>query len=207
MPKPKSKIDATENAYAEIDNYINRCIVIDDDERNLYHSLLEKLKVKKKTYLLEAGQICKYEWYVIKGCVRIYYIDDNGFDVNLMFAVEDWWLSDLQSYMEEKPSRLFIQALEDSVLWRMTKKNKEKVFDEIPKFERMFRIMLQRSNIAMQYRLLQTYTQTAEERYKEFIRRYPKIPQRIPQHHIASFLGMSPEFLSKIRNKKTKKKS
>lgn len=207
MSKTKINPAEKENVFAEIDKYINKCIVIDDEERNLYHSFLEKQKVKKKAFLLEAGQVCKYEWYVIKGCVRTFYIDDNGFDVNLMFAVEDWWLSDLQSYTEEKPSRLFIQALEDSVLWRITKQNKEKVFDKIPKFERMFRIMLQRSNIAMQYRLLQTYTLTAEERYQEFIKHYPKIPQRIPQHHIASFLGISPEFLSKIRNRKVKKKN
>lgn len=206
MAKNKVQKTWSEKDYAEIDKYINKCIDINDDERRTYHSLLERQKVKKKTFLLEAGQICKYEWYVIKGCVRIYYIDDNGFDVNLMFAVEDWWFSDLQSYTEEKPSRLFIQALEDCDLWRMTKKNKEKVFTEIPKFERMFRMMLQRSNIAIQQRLLQTYTKTAEERYAEFLERYPQIPQRIPQHHIASFLNMSPEFLSKIRNKKTKGK-
>ena len=203
----KTRVRKTEdNNFSEIDKYIDRCIVIEDEERKLYHSLLEYQKIKKKAYLLEAGQICKYEWYVIKGCVRIFYIDDNGFDVNLMFAVEDWWFSDLQSYTEEKPSQLYIQALENCELWRMTKKNKEIVFAQIPKFERMFRMMLQRSNIAIQQRLLQTYTRTAEERYAEFLQRYPNIPQRIPQHHIASFLNMSPEFLSKIRNKKTKKK-
>lgn len=203
--KKKDNTTWSEKDFFEIDKYIDRCIVINEEERALYHSLLEKQKVKKKTHLLEAGQICKYEWYVIKGCVRIYYIDDNGFDVNMMFAVEDWWFSDMQSYVEQKPSQLYIQALEDCELWCMCRENKERVFNEIPKFERMFRLMLGRSIIALQQRLLQTYTKTAEERYLEFIERYPLIPQRIPQHHIASFLGISPEFLSKIRNKKRKK--
>ncbi|MFN3939711.1 MAG: Crp/Fnr family transcriptional regulator, partial [Chitinophagales bacterium] len=191
--KKKENTAWSEKDFWEIDKYIDRCIVITDEERALYHSFLERQKVKKKTHLLEAGKVCNHEWYVIKGCIRIYYIDDNGFDVNMMFAVEDWWFSDMQSYTEQKPSQLYIQALEDSELWRMTKENKERVFKEIPKFERMFRIMLQRSLVAMQQRLIQTYTKTAEERYFEFIERYPLIPQRIPQRHIASFLGISPE--------------
>ena len=118
-----------------------------------------------------------------------------------MFPVEDWWLGDLISFTEQTPSALYVEALEDSQLLMINKENKESLYEKIPAFERMFRVLILRNLAVLQHRLIATISHSAEERYLAFIERYPDIPQRIPQHHIASYLGVSPEFLSKIRKK------
>jgi CRP/FNR family cyclic AMP-dependent transcriptional regulator len=189
------------HAYAQIDAYVDRCIVITPEERALFHDVLEQRTVQRKQYLLRAGEICRYEYYVISGCLRSYYLDEKGNEVNIMFPVEDWWLGDMISFTNNTPSSLYIEALEDCTLWMINQENKELLFEKAPAFERMFRLMIQRSLAALQNRLYATIAKTAEQRYQEFMEKYPDIPQRIPQHYIASYLGITPEFLSKIRRK------
>lgn len=192
--------------YKEIDKYLSRTIELSNDELDLFHSYLEYKKFGKKTFLLRAGDVCNYEAFVIKGCLRMYFVDEKGFEVNMMFPVEDWWFGDLASSINNTPSSLNIEAMEDCELFFIDINKKEKLLAQIPKLERMFRIMLTRSIVALQNRIYKTIAKSAEERYLEFIETYPSIPQRIPQHHIASFLGISPEFLSKIRKKLSGKK-
>ncbi len=189
------------HAYAQIDAYVDRCIVITPEERALFHDVLEQRTVQRKQYLLRAGEICRYEYYVISGCLRSYYLDEKGNEVNIMFPVEDWWLGDMIRFTNNTPSSLYIEALEDCTLWMINQENKELLFEKAPAFERMFRLMIQRSLAALQNRLYATIAKTAEQRYQEFMEKYPDIPQRIPQHYIASYLGITPEFLSKIRRK------
>jgi CRP/FNR family cyclic AMP-dependent transcriptional regulator len=189
------------HAYAQIDAYVDRCIVITPEERALFHDVLEQRTVQRKQYLLRAGEICRYEYYVISGCLRSYYLDEKGNEVNIMFPVEDWWLGDMISFTNNTPSSLYIEALEDCTLWMINQENKELLFEKAPAFERMFRLMIQRSLAALQNRLYATIAKTAEQRYQEFMEKYPDIPQRIPQHYIAYYLGITPEFLSKIRRK------
>ncbi len=189
------------HAYAQIDAYVDRCIVITPEERALFHDVLEQRTVQRKQYLLRAGEICRYEYYVISGCLRSYYLDEKGNEVNIMFPVEDWWLGDMISFTNNTPSSLYIEALEDCTLWMINQENKELLFEKAPAFERMFRLMIQRSLAALQNRLYATIAKTAEQRYQEFMEKYPDIPQRIPQHYIASYLGITPVFLSKIRRK------
>jgi CRP-like cAMP-binding protein len=133
--------------------------------------------------------------------MRKYCVDEHGGDVNLQFAVEDWWISDLASFTEERPSTLNIQALEDTDVLLIRHAEKESLFKEVPAMERMFRLLVQRSLNAMQDRFISVLSKPAQQRYLDFVERYTALLQRIPQHHIASYLGMTPEFLSKVRRK------
>lgn len=190
--------------FQNINQYVTRTVNLTSEETALFNSILEYRKVPKKTRMLQAGDICNFEAYVIKGCIREYIIDENGAEVTLQFATEDWWISDLASFQDRTPCDMYIETLEDSELLILTRDSKEHLLTRIPKLERMFRLMLQRHLVVIQRRLYQTISRTAMEKYLEFIRRYPTIPQRVPQHYIASYLGISPEFLSKLRTKNAK---
>ncbi len=190
--------------YEAINNYISRCASISESEMELFNSLLKKTTVPKKTYLLQEGEICNFEAFIIKGCIRSFYIDENGFEVILQFAIEDWWVSDIASFHDQKPSNIYIETLEDCELFILSDKNKEELLNQIPQFERVFRLMVQKNLSATQNRLITTIAKTATEKYLDFIHLYPTIPQRVAQHYIASYLGISAEFLSKIRTKLSK---
>lgn len=191
--------------FDAINAHVSRTCPFTEEELHVFNSLLEVRKVKKKTFLLQQGEICTFEAYINKGCIRNYYIDENGFEVILQFAIEDWWVSDISSFHEQKPSNLFIETLEDCELLVLTVESKEELLTRVPKFERVFRLMVQRNLASLQNRLMNTISMNAEEKYLAFIHRYPTISQRVPQHHIASFLGISPEFLSKVRGRIAKK--
>jgi len=191
--------------FEQINRYTTKYITATDEEIVLFNSLLHTKKVAKKTYLLQEGEICRFEAYINKGCIRTYYINENGIEVTLQFAIEDWWVSDITSFHEQKPSRMFIETLEDCELLILTPENKELLLRKAPCFERMFRIMVQRNLSRLQERLFQTIVTTAVDKYLDFLERYPTIPQRVAQHYIASYLGFTPEFLSKVRTKLSKK--
>lgn len=192
--------------FEEIDKHITRCGLFTEQELELLHSKLRPRKFRKRTFLLTQGEVCKFEAYIVKGCVKKYYIDNNGDEVILQFAVEDWWISDVGSFTEQTPSNLFIETLEDSEILTIDYESKELLYQEIPRLERVFRLMLQRAYAVLENRFYATITNTAEERYLEFIKRYPSIPQRVPQQQIASYLGITPESLSRIKSNLYKKK-
>ncbi len=193
------------NMFEAINAYAARYAQFTPEELALFDSLFRYRKAPKKTFLLQEGEICQFEAYIIKGCIRTYYIDETGAEVTLQFAIEDWWVSDIASFHEQKPSRMFIETLEDCEILTLTPENKEILLRKAPCFERMFRLMVQRNLSRLQERLFQTIMTTAVEKYLDFLARYPTIPQRVAQHYIASYLGFSPEFLSKVRTKLTKK--
>lgn len=186
--------------YNEIDRFVARYIQLSEEELELFHSLLHYRQFKKKTFLLQEGEICNFEAFIIKGCIRTYYLDKEGVETILLFAVEDWWVSDLTSFSERKPSNLFIETIEDSELLTIDYSSKERLFERIPAFERMFRLLVQRSLGVLQQRFYALVSQTAEERYLQFLEKYPLVAQRVPQHQIARYIGVSPEFLSKVRS-------
>lgn len=188
--------------YSQINKNISRYVTFEPKELEIFNSLLEYKTVPKKTILLHEGEMCNFEAFVIKGCVRKYYIDANGFEVILQFAIENAWVSDISfSIYEEKPSRVYIETLEDCEFFMFSPDTKEELFVRAPKFERAFRILMQRSLAVTQDRLFNTISKTATEKYLEFIDHYPTLSQRVAQHYIASYLGISAEFLSKIRTK------
>jgi len=191
--------------FEAIDNYAARYISFTKEEIGLFNTLLQYKRVPKKTFLLQEGEVCRFEAYINAGCIRTYYIKETGTEVTLQFAIEDWWVSDIASFHEQKPSRMFIETLEDCEILMLTPASKETLLKEAPCFERMFRLMVQRNLSRLQERLFQTIATTAVEKYLDFLERYPTIPQRVAQHYIASYLGFSPEFLSKVRTKLVRK--
>ena len=150
---------------------------------------------------MREGEVCKFEGFVTKGLFRVYHIDNNGFEQVLYFAQENWWIADIDSFTNEKPSQLYIQALEDSEVLLISKKDREFAFNNIPKIEKLFRIMTQKTHIALQRRMIDNLSKTANQRYIDFIEKYPKLFQRLTNVQIAAYLGISHEFLSKIRRK------
>ncbi len=178
--------------------YIGRYVSLTPDEEQFFVSVLRHKKLKKRQYLVQAGDVCRFENFVIKGCLRAYYLHQDEEHI-VQFAVENWWTSDLSSFITGKEASLYIDALEDSEVWQISKEDIEQLYLRVPKFERMFRILLQNAFVALQERTIQNLSMTAKERYLLFVGKYPSLEQRIPQVHIASYLGMTPEFLSKIR--------
>jgi len=192
--------------FHEIDQHISRCAPVSEDEIRRFNSRLKPLSLKKKTLLLRQGEICRFEAYIVKGCIKKYYIDENGDQVVLQFAVEDWWISDIGSFYEQRPSNLFIEALEDTELLTIDFESKEKLFREIPSLERVFRIMMQRAYSVLESRFYATVSHSAESRYLEFVSKYPSLLQRVPQQQIASYLGITPESLSRIKTQLLRKR-
>ena len=190
--------------FEKINQHVSLCAAFSTADLEIFNTLLQPKTVAKKTVLLKEGDICNFEAYLNKGCVRSYYIDEKGAEITMQFAVEDWWVSDVSSFHDHRPSHLFIETLEDCEMLTLNPGTKELLFQQVPQFERFFRILIQRHLSAVERRLYQTIAWPAEERYIDFLAHYPDIPQRVPQHYIASYLGISPEFLSKIRNKKMK---
>lgn len=189
--------------FAQINTAISRYVNFTQHELDLFNSLLYFKQIKKKTIMLQKGEKCTFDAFVVSGCIRKYYIDENGFEVVLQFAVENSWISDISfSIYETEPSHIFIETVENSDLLIFSPETKEQLFAQAPRFERAFRILMQRHLAVTQNRLLHNITCTAEQKYDEFLQNYPDIPSRVPQHYIASYLGISPEFLSKIRGRK-----
>lgn len=183
-----------------IDQFVTKHIALTEEEVTFFHSLLKFKKVKKKNFLLQEGEICDFEAFIVKGCTRTYYIDKEGYETILLFGVEGWWVSDIGSFSEQKPSMQFIETVEDCELLLIDYRSKSLLFEKIPAFERVFRLLVQRSLSVLQQRFYASVSQTAEERYRDFIERYPAVVQRIPQHQIARYIGVSPEFLSKVKS-------
>lgn len=193
--------------FESINRYVENVVQLTEEEIAYFNSLLTIQKIPKKTVLLKPGDICDFESYVLKGCVREFFIDEHEAEVTLHFAIEGWWVSDISSFHEQTPSLMFIETLEECEVLSLSHDNKEILLEKIPKLERMFRLMLQRHLYSMKHRLIRTMASSAMERYQEFVLRYPSIPQRIPQHYIASYLGISAEFLSKLRTRQFKSKN
>lgn len=194
-------MDPQFSPFQSINDYVNRCGAFGSDELQRFNELLKVRHVKKKQILLREGEICDFEAYIVEGCLRSFYVDESGSEVILQFSIEDWWVGDMASFNDRTPSSLYIEALEDSIILTLSPERKEQLLREIPAFERVFRLMLQKHIAALEQRLIRTIAKPAADKYLEFVKKYPSIVQRVPQHYIAAYLGMTPEFLSKIRRK------
>ena len=185
--------------YDLIFQNISRHIDLTDEEKKYFIALLKPRKIRKKQCLLQAGEVSRFENFVTKGLLRAYTVDAKGHEHIAMFAMEGWWISDLYSFLTETPATQYIDALEDSEVLSIEKTDLEKLYIAVPKFDRLFRKLLQNAFVANQQRILAGISQTAEEQYLAFIKKYPTLEQRVPQHQIASFLGITPETISRIR--------
>jgi CRP-like cAMP-binding protein len=174
-----------------------------DSEKIL--SYFSHKKYLKKSILLNAGEVCRFEAFIMKGCVKTYFIDKDGMEVILSFATEGWWVSDIASFHHQVPSRMWIETMEDSELLFIQPAAKEELLKNFPVLERMFRLLVQRHLTAYQERLFANIALSAEERYHEFLKKFPELPVRVPQHQIAAYIGISPEALSRLRSRKKQK--
>ncbi|WP_299336313.1 Crp/Fnr family transcriptional regulator [uncultured Psychroserpens sp.] len=190
-----------DNTHQLIIENISRFIDLTELEKQKYISLLTEIKIDRKTFLMQAGDITKYEYFITKGCLKVYTLDENGTPHISMFAVEDYWTGDMASFITKEPSRYFIKATEDSELLGISRANYDLLFQQIPKFERFYRILYQRSLISYIRRANHGISLTAEERYIRFKKKYPKIVNRITQKDLAAYIGITPEFMSKIITK------
>lgn len=187
----------------KLKNYIQECVPhFPEEELNEFINLFEHKKSKKKDYLLQQGQHARYEGFVTNGCFRVFNLDANGNEHTLYFAVQNWWVGDIDSFTNNTPSQLNIQAIKDSEILLINKENKAKAFAEIPSVEKFSRIMLQRALIAQHQRILRYNSISAEERYFYFMNKYQEIVPQITNRQIASYLGVTPEFISRIKKKK-----
>jgi CRP-like cAMP-binding protein len=187
-----------------IDN-ISKHVVLTPQEQELFLSKTETRQYKAKTIILNAGEVCKHSYFVNSGVLRSFNINDNIVEHVLSFACSGWWIGDMYSLLSQKPGNLFIEVLEDAEVVLLSKEYQELLYLEIPKLERFFRILTENSLVANQERLMDNLSLTAEERFEKFCKKYPTLIQKIPQKQIASYIGVTPEFFSKMKSKLLRK--
>jgi CRP-like cAMP-binding protein len=180
---------------------ISRHISLTNHEKSYFLSLLKEKKVVKKELILQQQQACKEINFVQTGILRAFHMDTTGKESTIMFAVSDWWITDMYCFINQKPAMLTIEALEDSSVLQLQKDHLDGLYHKVPKFERFFRIMMQNAYIREQLRTIENLSLPAEERYYNFLQKYPEAVKRIRQKQIASYLGITPEFLSLIKSK------
>ena len=188
--------------YPELLSHIKRYVQLTEPEEQLLCEKLELKKVKKKEFLLEPGKLCQGNYFVIKGLVRQFFVNNKVNEQIIQFGLENWWIADQDSLLNHQPSGCYIQAVEPSELLLLTEKNRILLFEQIPPLESYFRIMMQIAFVAAQRRIGFIFNQTEEERYRQFAARFPGFMQRVPQYMLASYLGFTPQFLSRLRAKK-----
>ena len=178
---------------------ITQHVLLTEGDRNKIKGAFRLRALRKRQYLLQAGDVARYENFICKGVLRAFTVDASGGEHIAMFGMENWWISDLYSFLTETPATQNIEALEDSELLQIEKNDLEALYKEVPQLNRFFRILLQNAFIANQQRALAAISQTAEQQYLAFLKKYPSLEQRVPQHQIASYLGIAPETISRIR--------
>lgn len=185
---------------SSLENHIKTYVSLGEDEILALNSLVQYKKIKKNQYLLHEGGVAAMSSYVLSGCLRTYITDNKGTEHILGFSTPGWWTGNLQNFYNDKPSQLNIQAILDTEILFITKETKEKLFLSGAVFERYFRILTERSLIAFQERTLEILSLSAEERYWKFYSQYPDLMLKLPQKYVAGYIGVTPEFLSKMKS-------
>ncbi|MEL6557019.1 MAG: Crp/Fnr family transcriptional regulator [Bacteroidota bacterium] len=187
--------------YNNILANIKRYVALNEEDEQQFTQIIRTTNVRRRQFVVQPGFVCSHQTYVLKGALRSYLINKDGVDHTIQFAIDDWFISDFNSYINQIPASLYVEALEDSTIQQISYQDTEELCARNPKFERFFRLVAQKSFAFSQRRILSNLGKTAEERYLEFQDMYPAIVQRVPQYALASYLGMSAEFLSKIRKR------
>jgi CRP-like cAMP-binding protein len=189
---------------ALIDNILKH-VALSPQEQELFLSKTETRHYKAKTILLNAGEVCKNSYFVNSGVLRSFNINDNIVEHVMSFACQGWWISDMYSLISQKPGNLFIEVIEDAEVVLLSKENQEQLYHDIPKLERFFRILTENALVANQQRIMDNLSLSAEERFEKFSKKYPSLMQQVPQKQIASYIGVTPEFFSKMKSKMLRK--
>jgi len=183
-------------------NHIQKHVALTADEQAVLSFSLTSFKINKKEFLLKAGSVCKANYFVVQGCLRMYIVNAKGVEQMIQFGIDNWWLTDYMSLDSKQPSEFCIQAVEDAEVIALDTETQELLLQKIPKLERYFRLVAEKSYGASLMRIHFIFSFSKEERYKHFKMRHPEFVQRVPQYLLASYLGFTPEFMSKIRAKK-----
>ncbi len=179
--------------------HIERRVHLTDEEFNICSGYFIRKEFKKHRFFLNEGDVCRYLGFVNSGCLREYTIDNKGNEHIIQFAIADWWVSDLNSFLSGLPATYNIDALQDSEVLLLERSAREELLDNCPKMEKFFRMLLESNYVATNQRVADSLSETAEERYLKFIKTYPKLFELVPQNQIASYLGITPQSLSRIR--------
>jgi CRP-like cAMP-binding protein len=185
--------------FSILHKHITSRVPLTDEEFNICTKFFISKKLKKHQFLLNEGDVCRYIGFVNSGCLREYKIDNKGVEHIIQFAIEDWWVSDLNSFLSGLPATYNIDTLQDSDILLLEKSARDKLLDACPKMERFFRLLLEGNYVASHQRISDSLGASAEERYLKFIKTYPKLFELVPQNQIASYLGITPQSLSRIR--------
>lgn len=194
----------TQDKFTTMIDFFNSIIPLKEEEKDLIRQYFHLRFYKKRMYVLQEGDVCQYLNFVLSGCLRMYKDDENNNPHILLFATEGSWINDLDSYYEEKKSLLNIDVLENAELLQISRADIVKLYLSAPKFDRIFRILTEKNLVLLQNRLLENISLSAEDRYYNFLSNYPDLINRIPQVHIASYLGVSAEFISRLRSRRAR---
>jgi CRP-like cAMP-binding protein len=181
---------------------ISKHISLGDGENDLIHSLVKYRSLERKEVLLQAGQSCNTFNYVVNGALRAFFRTADDKEATIMFAISDWWITDMPCFLNRQPAMISIEAIEHSEIGQLSIEDLDLLYEKIPQFERFMRIMMQNAYVREQLRTIQNLSLSAEERYINFVKKYPDIVRKVSNKHIASYLGITPEFLSVIRSRK-----
>jgi CRP-like cAMP-binding protein len=184
--------------------YFDKMIPLNNEEKELVKGKFHHRLYRKRQYVLQEGDVCTYMNFVVRGCLRMYKIDEQGNTHIIQFAAENYWITDIGSFHGLQPSGLNIDTLENTVVLQINRDDLITLYNKAPKFDHIFRVLIENSYVRLQQRLLQNISSTAEERYKFFLDIYPHLANRLAQVQIAAFLGITPEFLSRLRNRMSK---
>lgn len=178
---------------------LSKYVTLTAEEGEIVSRLFTAKKFRRRQYILQEGNVARFETFIVSGTTRTYEVDEKGQEHVVQFGLEDWWVGDLYSFLTETPSTYNIDCLDDTEVLQITKANLETLYESVPKLERHFRIMIQNAFIAATARVSSSLIKSAAARYDEFVAMYPQIEQRVPNHQIASYLGITPQSLSRIR--------
>jgi CRP-like cAMP-binding protein len=181
---------------------VSKHITLDEKEIDYFTSLIRSKELAKKSLVLKEGQLCKYLSFVDSGALRAFHIDQEGKESTIMFAVADWWVTDMFCFLNARPAMMHIEAIENSHIFQLSKADLEKLYVKVPKFERFFRILMQNAYTREQLRVIENLSLPAEQRYNNFLKKYPHIASVVTLKQIASYLGITPEFLSAVRKRR-----
>jgi len=193
------------NEFTPVINFISRFIDLTNAEVKCFTSLLTVCKIKKRQFTVQPNFVCQHMSFIVEGSMRAYVVDHAGNEHTIALGIEGWNVNDCSSFINQQPATFFVEALEDTTLVQLTYNNEQLLYKLIPKFENCLRIAAQQAMISIQKRVLSNISMPAEQRYREFVSLYPELIQRIPQYAIASYLGMTTEYLSKIKRKGIRK--
>lgn len=181
--------------------HIQSLVLVKDESIPIINSCIVYKELSKKEFLLQPGETSSTMNFIVEGCMRSYYLDENAQEHTLQLGIEEWWINDLYSYLSRKKTRMYVQALEKTYLIQLPRKELEQLYVDVPEISNFFRIKIQNAYVVTQERVIDSMADEAYDRYERFRKSYRNIEQRVPQYIIASYLGITPEFLSYLRKK------